>query len=418
MTDRTAKTLPVEPELMDFDPFGLDLRARPDELFPDLIARSPGFMMVEGRRSAFVASFEDVRAVSKDYESFSSVKPSDVPGMNRFDFFNGQPVMNYADPPEHDRRRRVVNASFTRRRIEQLDVDTLAIIDDLLRGLNGTEVVDVMGQLCSPMSIEVLLGAFMNVAPADRQVLFAMLIEFGTLDKLQPGEPKSPAWLQAWDAGAAYCRRAIAEAREEKSETLIGLIAAASAEGGTISDDEMMAMMMVLLTGGLSTMAAAAASALRGIAAQPELKERIRNDPSLATAALDEGMRLYPPVTFSMRFATQDTPVNGTVIPAGTPVYVLWSAANHDPAAFPDPLRFDLDRPNVRTHVAFGFGVHNCIGNHVTRQVGSLLVRAVIERFPDFRLADPDQEPEFNLGSARGRHLLRVPMILGAPSQP
>jgi cytochrome P450 len=413
MADSVTHDGPGQLDLVDFDPFGIELRAHPAEVIPGLIANSPGFMLAEGRLSAYVASHDDVRAVSREFESFSSVKPKDVPGMNRFDFFNGQPVMNYSDPPEHDRRRKVVGASFTRRRIEQLDVDTTRIIDDLLSQLAGLEEVDIVDQLCGPMSVEVLLGAFMNVGLEDRELLFATMRESGALDKLQPGDPKPQAWLDAWNAGSDYCRKAIAKAREEDTESLIGLIAAAAEEGGTISDDEMMAMMMVLLTGGLTTMAAAASSALMCIAQQPELKQRIRDDPALATAALDEAMRLYPPVTFSMRFTTQDSEVGGKSIPAGTPVYVLWAAANHDPAAFPDPWRFDIDRPNGRSHVAFGFGVHNCIGNHVTRQVGSLLVSAVVDRYPDFRLAHPEQEPEFAIGSARGRHILHVPMVLG-----
>jgi cytochrome P450 len=399
-------------ELVDFDPLGIPLRAHPEQILPALIASSPGLMMVEGRLSAYVASYEDVRAVARDFERFSSVKPTDVPGMNRFDFFNGQPVMNYADPPDHDRRRRVVNASFTRRRIEQLDIQTKAIVDDLCTAIADVDEVDVAGQLCEPMSVEVLLGAFMNVDNADRHALFGVLAESGALDTLGPDEPKPQRWLDAWAVGADYCRRAAAKAREEDSDSLLGLIAAAAGEG-TLSDDEMMAMMMVLLTGGMTTMATATASALYWTARQPELKQRIRENPDLAAAALDEGMRIHPPVTFSMRFATTDCELNGRVIPAGAPVYVLWAAANQDPAAFPDPYRFDIDRPNVRSHVAFGFGVHNCIGNHVTRQVGATVLREIIRQFPDFRLARPDDELEFSVRTSRGRHLERLPMVLG-----
>jgi cytochrome P450 len=90
----------------------------------------------------------------------------------------------------------------------------------------------------------------------------------------------------------------------------------------------------------------------------------------------------------------------------------MWAGANQDPAQFPEPGRFNLDRPNVRSHVAFGFGVHNCIGNHVTRQVGTTIIRAMIERYPDFALARPDDEPEFLTDVARSRHLATLPMIL------
>jgi cytochrome P450 len=405
-------------DLVDFDPFGMPLRLRPREILAELIASSPGLMMAEGRLSAYVADYAGVCEVSRDHESFSSVKPPDVPGMNRFDFFNSQPVMNYSDPPEHTRRRKVVNASFTRRRLEQLEPQTLAIFENVTAELPTDGVVDVLKQVCSPVVNEVLLGAFMNVDPADRHALNGLLAQRAALDNLGPDDPKPASWLAAWEVGAAYCRDAIAKALDNKAESLIGLIAAASGEG-TIDDDEVLAMMMVLLTGGLTTMIAATSSALYWLARHPELQQRVREKPELATAALDEAMRIFPPITFSMRFATRDTEINGKVIPAGAPVYVFWAGANQDPAAFPDPDRFDLDRPNVRAHVAFGFGVHNCIGNHVTRQVGTTIIRAMLDRYPDFALARPDDEPEFLTDVARSRHLATLPMLLnGTGSSP
>jgi cytochrome P450 len=217
--------------------------------------------------------------------------------------------------------------------------------------------------------------------------------------------------LAAWEAGAAYCRDAVAKARDRNDESLIGLIAGALGDG-IIDDSEVLAMMMVLLTGGMTTMIAATSSALYWLARHPALKQRVRDEPELATAALDEAMRIFPPITFSMRFATRDAEINGKLIPAGAPVYVMWAGANQDPAQFPEPGRFNLDRPNVRSHVAFGFGVHNCIGNHVTRQVGTTVIRAMIERYPDFALARPDDEPEFLTDVARSRHLATLPMIL------
>jgi cytochrome P450 len=405
----------VREELSDFDPFGLALRQRPREVLAELIETSPGLMMVEGRLSAYVADYAGVCQVARDHAQFSSAKPSDVPGMNRFDFFNGQPVMNYSDPPEHTRRRRVVNASFTRRRLEQLVPQTRAIFDDVVADLPTHDVVDVLKQVCKPIVSEVLLGAFMNVDSADRPALYGLLAQRAALDNLGPKDPKPASWLEAWKAGAAYCRKAVTNARGVKDESLIGLIAEALGEG-TIDDGEMLAMMMVLLTGGLTTMIAATSSALYWLARHPELKQRVREQPELAAPALEEAMRIFPPITFSMRFTTADTNINGTVIPAGAPVYVLWAGANQDPAAFPHPDRYDLDRPNVRSHVAFGFGVHNCIGNHVTRQVGTTVIRAMLDRFPDLTLYRPDEEPEFLTDVARSRHLASLPMVLGYPS--
>ncbi|MDG2004742.1 MAG: cytochrome P450 [Novosphingobium sp.] len=415
MTDTAASGISATSALhmSDFDPFGMELRADPFGLFPKLIAQSPGFMMAEGTPSAFVASYADVTAVTRDFKRFSSVKPKDLPGMERFDMFNGQPVMNYSDPPEHTRRRKVVNASFTPKRVETLNANTQTLIDSLLNKAAKLEgVVDGIGNLCQPVTTEVLLGELMDVAPEDRHIFFTAMGGMALLDKLKPGDPKPQPYLDGWAAGSIYIRRVIDEARADPTENLISLIAAASDEGGSIGDGEMMAMMMVLLTGGLTTMSSAAATALYCIAKNPEIKQRIKDDPSVANVALEEAMRLYPPVTLSMRFANTDCDIRGTTIPAGMPVYAIWAAANHDPAEFPEPAKFDIDRPNLKNHVSFGYGIHTCIGNAITRSVAPMMICSMVEHFPDFRLADPDAEPEFSLGTARGRHLLNLPLIL------
>jgi cytochrome P450 len=399
--------------MSDFDPYGMEIRADPFGLFPKLIAQSPGFMMAEGTPSAFVASYADVTLVTRDFKRFSSVKPEGLPGMERFDMFNGQPVMNYCDPPEHTRRRKVVNASFTPKRVEALNVNTQGLIDGLLEKAAAMDgVVDGIAALCQPVTTEVLLGELMNVAPQDRHIFFTATGGMGLLDKLRPGDPKPQAYLDGWAAGAVYIRRVIEEARANPAENLISLIAAASDEGGAMSDSEMMAMMMVLLTGGLTTMTSATATAIYCIARNTQIRQRIKNDPSVASLALEEAMRLYSPVTLSMRFATMDSEIGGKPIPAGTPVYAIWAAANHDPKEFPEPGKFDIDRPNLKNHLAFGYGMHTCIGNAITRSVAPMIICSLIERFPDFRLADPDAEPEFSLGSARGRHMTKLPLLL------
>lgn len=400
------------PDMSDFDPFGMELRAAPFTLFPRLVENSPGFMMAEGTPSCFVASYADVTAVARDFKRFSSLKPVGLPGMERFDMFNSQPVMNYSDPPEHTRRRKVVQASFTPRRVEQIDVDSQGLVDRLLDNVAGKEVVNALEAICQPVATEMLLGGLMNVPPEDRPIFFRVMYGMSFLDKMRPGDAKPPEYVAGWAAGSDYCRKAIAKAREEKSETLVGLIVRAAEEMGVISDEEMLAMMMLLLTGGLTTVPAATASTLLCLAQRPDLRERVRQEPALADVALEEAMRLYSPVTFSMRFATVDAEIGGKTIPGGTPVYTLWSAANHDPAKFPDPYSFDLDRPNLKEHLAFGWGMHTCIGAAVTRNLGPMIVRKMLERFPNFRLADPDHPPPFNTGSARGTHLLNLPLIL------
>ncbi|MGI4792562.1 MAG: cytochrome P450, partial [Janthinobacterium lividum] len=223
------------------------------------------------------------------------------------------------------------------------------------------------------------------------------------LDALLLNDPKPPAYLEAWEQGKAFCREQQALARRGECNNLVGLIAN-SVDGGQLDDDEMMAMMVVLLIGGVSTLAGAAAACLLNLAQNPDIAARIREEPHLADAHLEESLRLDPPVSLVLRFAVRDVEIGGRTIPAGMPVYAMIAVACHDPATFPDPYRFDPTRTNAKAHLAFGHGIHTCIGNTVTRMIAPLIIRKVAARFPDLRQAGGDSVV-WDVGTPRARHL-------------
>lgn len=392
-------------ELMDFNPFSLPFRENPEKFHATLFAHSPGFIDMEGVPSAFIATYAQCTAVLRNFKAFSSLKPTGLPGMERIDFFNGLPVMNYSDPPDHTRRRKIVNPAFTPKRTQMLIEKCSELTDNLIDGLlekGGT--FEALGELTKPLSIDTLLRRFMAIDDADHHIFLNYVMTLPLLDKLKPGDPKPKPYLDAWAEGAAFCRRQQELAREGKCNNLVGVIAD-GAEGGAISDDEMMAMMIVLLIGGVSTVAGAAAASLLNLARYPEIGERVRADPSAALLVLEESMRLDPPVSLVMRFCTTPTEVGGKVILKGMPTYVMIAAACHDPEVFPDPYRFDIDRPNVKDHLAFGQGMHTCIGNAITRNVVPLIIRKVAERMPNLRLADREDALQWDTSTPRARHI-------------
>src|SRR5262249_1203102 len=147
-----------------------------------------------------------------------------------------QPVMNYSDPPEHTRRRSVVSASFGPKRMAALLANAPRLINDLLdQAAARGGVTDAVAEICQPVVTEVLLGALMKVAPADRAIFFKAVAGMGPLDQLRPGDPKPQAFLDGWADGTAYIRRVTEEARTNKAETLVGILAAAS-ESGKLAD--------------------------------------------------------------------------------------------------------------------------------------------------------------------------------------
>ncbi len=392
-------------EIRDFDPFGLEFRNNPVAYQQELIKDSPIFVKMEGVPSAIISSYTQNIAVLRNFKGFSSLKPKGLPGMERIDFFNGLPVMNYSDAPDHTRRRKVVNPAFTPKRTEMLNENAQILVDRLLELLARKGEFDAFEEFSKPLSIDTLMCRFLGItAPEHQQIFFDFVKSLPLLDKLRPGDPKPPEYLDAWARGVVFCKEQQALAKEGKCSNLIGVIAE-SAEDGAIDDNEMMAMMIVLLIGGVSTVAGAAAAGLLYVAKNPEMAERIRQDPSLAAAEVEEAMRMDPPVSLVMRFATDDIQVGEKIIPKGMPVYVMISVACKDPAVFPDPYRFDIDRPNVKDHLAFGQGMHTCIGNAITRNIVPLVVRSVVKRFPNLRLADRPDAVEWDASTPRARHL-------------
>lgn len=392
-------------EFSDFDPFSVEFRENPEKYHPLLLAESPGFITMEGVPSAYIAGFSQCQAVLRNFKGFSSLKPKGLPGMERIDFFNGLPVMNYSDPPDHTRRRKVVNPAFTPKRTQMLNENAAVMIDSLIEKImaNGGSF-EALGDLTKILSIDTLLRHFMGIEDKDQAIFMNYVMTLPLLDKMRPGDPKPQAYLDAWAAGAAYCKEQQELARKGECRNLIGVIAD-GAEGGAIDDDEMMAMMIVLLIGGVSTVAGAAAASLMNLAKNPDITERVRQDPSLAINVLEESMRLDPPVSLVMRFAADNVEVGSKVIPKGMPTYVMLGVACHDPAVYPDPYKFDIDRPNIKDHLAFGHGMHTCIGNAITRNVVPLLIQKVVEKMPNLRLADRSDALEWDTSTPRARHI-------------
>ena len=392
---------------MDFDPFGMSFRQNPESFHTDLIAASPGFIVMEGVPSAFVASYGQITAVMRNFRAFSSLKPKGLPGMERIDFFNGLPVMNYSDPPDHTRRRRVVNPAFTPTRTEMLNANAAILIDQVLEDIAGRGSFEAMSDLTKKLSIDVLLSRFLGVADEDQHIFMNYVATLPLLDKMKAGDPKPQPYLDAWNEGAKYCRAQQALARRGECKNLIGVIAD-GAEGGAISDDEMMAMMIVLLIGGVSTVAGAAASSLMYLAMNPEISARIRAEPELASSHLEESLRMDPPVSLVMRFAGPEARIDGTPIEQGTPVYVMIAVGCHDPAKFEDPYRFNVDRANLKEHLAFGHGMHTCIGNAITRNVVPLLIQKMAGKFPNLAVSKEENAVEYDVSTPRARHLKRL----------
>ncbi len=158
--------------------------------------------------------------------------------------------------------------------------------------------------------------------------------------------------------------------------------------GGSLTGDEAISNAAVIMFGGIETTEGLILNALWYLLSNPDALEEVRAQPDLASAAVEESLRLEPAATRVDRYATRATQVSGTAIGAGDLVVVSLAGANRDPAEFPDPDRLDLHRPNVRRHLAFAAGPHVCIGMDLARLEAREAITGVLARLRDVRLAD------------------------------
>jgi cytochrome P450 len=393
--------------ISDFQPFGMEFRNDPYPFYPKLLANSPLRVEVGGETAVVVSRHRQVRHILSHHKDYSSVKPAGTPGMERVDFFNSRPVMNYCDPPEHTNLRRIVNPAFTPRNLNKLKIRSQAIVEDIFEELGDKPEFDAVLDFGVPFSRRLLMNSFMGVPEEEEYIFMDWLTAIPLLDKVEPGGGKPQEFIDAWNAGTAYCDAALNRAPSGDSENIVQLIAKAS-KSGRITKDDVLATMLVLFAGGLTTVSATTGASMLKLAEYPEVAARIRKDPELAARHFEETLRTNPALTSVMRFPTHDVTFEGMEIARDTPLYVMLSAACHDADEFPDPYRFDIDRANFREHMGFGAGQHTCIGNVIARAVIPPLIAAVARRYPDLRRSQPNEPLKFDVANPRVRHLASV----------
>ncbi|MBB3603781.1 cytochrome P450 [Mycolicibacterium sp. BK556] len=183
----------------------------------------------------------------------------------------------------------------------------------------------------------------------------------------------------------------LTDRRERPADDLISVLAHAEHNGQRLTDEEIYSFLRLLLPAGAETTYRSSSSLLVGLLSDQDQLDAVREDPAAMTAAINEAVRWETPLQFVPRLTTRDTEIDGVSIPAGATVMVVIGAANHDPTRWDDPERFDLRRP-YKSALAFGHGVHLCIGMHLSKMETEDLVRALLDSLPGLRL-DPDYPP-------------------------
>jgi cytochrome P450 len=391
-----------------FNPWDPAFRANPYPHYKPLFEGPPRILNLF-EPAAMIARYADVVAVLRDHARFSSVQPK-IPDMPDQGPFLGATTMLFSDPPVHTRLRRLVSRDFTPRRIRELEPRIRAIAGRLLDQVARKGEFEVMADLANPLPVMVI-AEMLGVAP-DHYANFKQWSDAIVAgDNTLPGTPLPPEFHQARDKLREYFGEEIEKRRRTPGPDLISALVAAHAESDALDADELLAFVLLLLLAGNETTTNLIGNGMLALGRYPHALELLRRNRELVPRAIEEMLRYDGPVQSTFRFTREPVNLGGTEIPANTGCFIIVAAANRDPAQFPNPETFDVTRePN--DHVAFGEGIHFCIGAPLARLEGAIALGSMLDRFPKFGLAEPDAPLSYK-GSYFLRGLARLPIALG-----
>jgi cytochrome P450 len=354
----------------------------------------PGWLITD---YAEARSLLDDRRLSKDVRRAREFFP---PGkLNAYRTRLSEHMLN-DDPPNHTRLRRLVNKAFTSRAVSRLRPQIERITDDLLDGIDGE--VELIEAFAFPLPIAVI-SELLGVPHTDRDRIRDWSRAFIS------GAPLEALMVAAREQ-TAYLYELVAAKRADPGADLLSDLVHVTDDGDRLSEDELVGMAFLLLIAGHETTVNLLANAVHSLLLNPKQEELLRGDASLLPGAVEEFLRTGSPIHIAtIRYTTEPVPVGDVEIPAGEFVMISLLAANADPARFEDPRELDITRP-MGGHLAFGHGIHYCLGAPLARLEGEIAIGRLLARFPSLRLAVDPSELRWRT-STLVRGLRQLPVI-------
>ncbi|MGV0625824.1 cytochrome P450 [Mycolicibacter minnesotensis] len=378
---RYAVTRRATAPLTDFDPFASTTMRDPYPGYRTLFS-GPKVWYSRKRGIWIIPAYDEVWQALRDDEALSSAE-------SQARFRVHLQTMNATDPPVHTRLRRSVSRAFTPRAMKSWEVNINRVADELVDAMIRRRRVDIVADLAKPLPnrlIAMMLAIpeedrhqFLEWADTINEAAFAPLNLRGMVMNMRSS--------QAVIAMHRSLDPMIKARRAAPGDDLISMLAAPSG-ADTLSDDEVFWTASMLVGAGSETTMNLISGLFLTLAQRPDVYARLREQPDLIPAAIEEQLRLVSPVQGFYRTATRDYRVGEYTIPARARVLVLYASANRDPLHYPDPDTFDLDR-RPTDHVAFGGGAHYCLGTHLTRIEVSRVLTQLIPHVETIRLDGP-----------------------------
>lgn len=376
-----------------------------------------GFRDIFGKDALFVARYEE--AVVALLDEHFSVDPRATMTPEERAKQDAHPVpaefrpfarsLLAVDPPDHTRLRRLVQPSFSAPAMEAMRPRIQRIADDLLdqairaaeeRGERAPDrQMELVNAYAYPMPVTVI-SDMVGIPLADRSRVREWTEKLLTNRRGRRFTKQMQANLKEF---VAYLRELFAEKRKHPTDDLASQLVHAKEDNDVLDEDELLSMIFIVYLAGHVTTVNLIGNGVIALLQNPAQAERLRADPSLARGVVEETLRYWGPVdTVMRRIATQDMSLGGTHINKGEHVMVGLAAAGHDARRFPNPEAFDITRADANRHIAFGKGIHLCLGAPLARIEGQIAFETLFRRFPELRLSMPQEELRWSGGFLRG----------------
>lgn len=334
-----------------------------------------------------ILRFDHVFKASRDFETFSSEKRGifavDDIGVS-LDIQRLQMIS--MDPPRHSRLKKIVGKAFTPGAVAHHEKAIHGIVTEVLDRVADREEFDLVAEVARPIPARVI-GSMLGTPPEDDERLVHWTNVFTAFE--------DPEVRAQWDDTEAifseiieYCHGEIQRRRDNPTDDLVSWLMDAEVEGERLEEAEIATFFILLMAAGNDSTRATYSGIMKSLLEQPELLQRVKDDPSLIPAVVEEGLRCYPAFAFMARAATRDVEFEGAEIKEGDRILLWYLFSNRDPSVFDDPHVFDIDRPNREDHQAFGArGRHFCLGAALARLELKIWIEETLKRMPNLELA-------------------------------
>ena len=340
-----------------------------------------------------VARHADVHAILRDHETFSSevsIRPPEE---------RGAPSMLFSDPPIHNRLRKLVSVAFKPGQIQLQEQQIRSRCNALLDAMPTDTELDLVQALAAPLPVMVI-AEMLGVEDGDMATFKAWSDEiFSNIGENLFGTPSAESECAAQEMNAYFLQR-INDIRRHPKEHLLGQLVATETEDGKLDDEELLSFCRLLLIAGNETTTGLITASARIFHEEPDTLIQLKQNPQLAKNFVEEALRFYSPFSATVRRTTKDVEIAGQAIAAGELVIPLLASANRDERVFEAPDTFRLDRsPNP--HLGLGFGIHVCLGAHLARLEGKIVVEQMAERYRGIELVNAQATTVGELGGPK-----------------